>query len=95
MNRDTSKHSPESRCQIRRALACTNAWVFDQRPIFRGVGYKFGGWLDVGWWQLDLQPERDSPTEPHPLSSMYGNPVVLAALAEGNRKFAAEFSSGQ
>src|SRR5690349_4297330 len=28
------------------------------RPVavFQGVGHKFGRWLDVGWWELDLQP---------------------------------------
>jgi phosphinothricin acetyltransferase len=63
---------------------------FRPAAIFRGVGYKFGRWLDVGWWQRDLQAERDNPTEPHPFSSMRDSPAVVTALAEGNRKFAAE-----
>jgi L-amino acid N-acyltransferase YncA len=35
------------------------------RPVglYRSVGYKLGGWHDVGWWQLELQP----PTKPAPL----------------------------
>jgi L-amino acid N-acyltransferase YncA len=68
---------------------------FRPAAIFRGVGFKFGGWLDVGWWQRDLQPERDGPAEPHPLSSMHESPAIAAALNEGNRKFAAEISPGQ
>jgi L-amino acid N-acyltransferase YncA len=34
--------------------------------IYTKVGYKLGGWRDVGWWQLAIQPEIDSPPEPRP-----------------------------
>jgi L-amino acid N-acyltransferase YncA len=64
---------------------------FRPAAIFRGVGYKFGRWLDVGWWQRDLQPERDNPTDPHSFRSMHGSPIVAGVLADGQRKFAAEF----
>jgi len=42
------------------------------RPIavYRGIGYKRGRWLDVGWWQLDLQPEAENPPEPVPFPSL-------------------------
>jgi phosphinothricin acetyltransferase len=42
------------------------------RPIavYEGVGFKLGQWLDVGWWQLDLQPEIDNPLEPRPLAEV-------------------------
>jgi phosphinothricin acetyltransferase len=29
--------------------------------IFHRIGYKFGSWHDVGWWQTSLQPEGKSP----------------------------------
>jgi L-amino acid N-acyltransferase YncA len=32
--------------------------------VYRKIGYKLGAWRDVGWWQLALQPEVDSPPEP-------------------------------
>jgi phosphinothricin acetyltransferase len=32
--------------------------------VYTKVGYKLGAWRDVGWWQLALQPEIDSPPEP-------------------------------
>jgi L-amino acid N-acyltransferase YncA len=32
--------------------------------VYTKVGYKLGAWRDVGWWQLALQPEIDSPAEP-------------------------------
>jgi len=64
---------------------------FRSAAIYRGVGYKFGRWLDVGWWQRDLQPERDNPSDPHPFRSIQGSPAVAAVLADGERKFAAAF----
>jgi phosphinothricin acetyltransferase len=32
--------------------------------VFKDVGYKFGTWHDVGWWQLALQPDLNNPAEP-------------------------------
>ena len=33
--------------------------------VYRGVGYKFGAWRDVGWWQLPLvEHPPDQPSEP-------------------------------
>jgi phosphinothricin acetyltransferase len=32
--------------------------------VYRHVGYKFGQWHDVGWWQKDLRPLVANPTEP-------------------------------
>jgi phosphinothricin acetyltransferase len=42
------------------------------RPVgvFEGIGYKLGRWHDVGWWQLDLQPEVENPLEPRPFSAL-------------------------
>jgi phosphinothricin acetyltransferase len=64
---------------------------FRPSAIIPGVGYKLGRWLDVGWWQLDLQPRGSEPGDPLPFSTMEENPAVLAALAVGNRNLAAEF----
>jgi phosphinothricin acetyltransferase len=32
--------------------------------IYRKVGYKLGAWRDVGWWELSLLPDSDTPSEP-------------------------------
>jgi L-amino acid N-acyltransferase YncA len=32
--------------------------------VYRAVGYKLGGWHDVGWWQLVLQPYAVEPQAP-------------------------------
>ena len=50
---------------------------------FPGVGYKDGTWLDVGWWQLELQPEIGNPPEPRPFKSLRETPAVAAALRRG------------
>ncbi len=63
---------------------------FRPASIFRGVGYKFGHWLDVGWWQRDLQPERENPADPQPFRSLHDRPATAAALTEGQRKLAAK-----
>jgi phosphinothricin acetyltransferase len=39
---------------------------FTPLAVYPGVGYKFGKWLDVGWWQLELQPLTEKPQEPLP-----------------------------
>ena len=37
---------------------------FTYAGTYRGVGFKFGEWLDVGLWQRDLAPRADAPAEP-------------------------------
>ena len=32
----------------------------------RGIGFKFGRWHDVGFWQRDLAPRSATPTAPEP-----------------------------
>lgn len=56
---------------------------FRRVGIFPGVGYKLGRWLDVGWWQLDLQPEAANPPEPRPFREICDHRAVSAALEAG------------
>jgi phosphinothricin acetyltransferase len=55
------------------------------RPVgvFPGAGFKLGRWLDVGWWQLALQPELPNPPEPVPFPAIRERPSISAALADG------------
>jgi phosphinothricin acetyltransferase len=43
---------------------------FGFRPIgvYPAVGWKFGAWRDVGWWQLPLQERPATPAPPLPLA---------------------------
>ena len=63
---------------------------FRAPAIIPGVGFKLGRWLDVGWWQLDLQPRRPEPPDPTPFRVMRENSAVAAAMAEGQRKLEAQ-----
>jgi L-amino acid N-acyltransferase YncA len=54
---------------------------FKPLAVYPGVGYKFGKWLDVGWWQLDLRPQTEKPQEPVPFRSA----VQFDSLAQSIR----------
>ena len=46
------------------------------RPVgvFPSVGFKLGGWHDVGFWRLTLQPHATDPSEPKLLQHLPNNP---------------------
>jgi phosphinothricin acetyltransferase len=48
--------------------------------IYRGVGHKFGKWLDVGWWELDLQPQSEKPGEPIPFYTVKPSDSLKQAM---------------
>jgi L-amino acid N-acyltransferase YncA len=39
---------------------------FRSLGVHRDVGYKLGGWHDVGWWQKTLQQPVNEPPPPRP-----------------------------
>ena len=43
---------------------------FVHTGTYRGVGFKFGEWLDVGLWQKDLARRSVSPAEPKPYAEV-------------------------
>jgi phosphinothricin acetyltransferase len=51
--------------------------------IYRGVGFKLGGWHDVAWYQRALQPERAQPPDPLPIASLHGTPAWHRAISLG------------
>jgi phosphinothricin acetyltransferase len=44
--------------------------------VYRSVGWKFGEWHDVAWWQRPLATGADLPVPPIPLDRL--PPSVLA-----------------
>jgi L-amino acid N-acyltransferase YncA len=42
------------------------------RPVgvYERVGFKFGRWHDVGWWQLRLRESSGDPSDPVPLAQL-------------------------
>jgi len=51
--------------------------------VYREVGYKLGGWHDVGWWYLSLQPKTLTPPPPLSAKEAQAMPQWQAALAAG------------
>jgi phosphinothricin acetyltransferase len=51
--------------------------------VYRGIGYKFGAWHDVAWFERALAPRVPSPPPPRPLSACREEPAFAAALAVG------------
>jgi L-amino acid N-acyltransferase YncA len=49
---------------------------FEAVGTYRRIGWKFGAWHDVGWWQLQLEADDAPPREP-------GLPVRLATRPAG------------
>jgi L-amino acid N-acyltransferase YncA len=41
---------------------------FEPVGIYRDVGFKLGGWRDVGWWRLGLADSAEAPVEPVPFA---------------------------
>jgi phosphinothricin acetyltransferase len=59
---------------------------FRPSGVYRAVGWKFGAWHDVGWWQLSLGETDREPQPPWPYTDV---PVstFAAALAAGSGGF--------
>jgi phosphinothricin acetyltransferase len=62
---------------LHEALGFTPVGVYTQ------VGYKYGAWHDVGWYQLLLQPRTLEPRPPRPLADVYGTSDWHSAIAAG------------
>jgi L-amino acid N-acyltransferase YncA len=43
---------------------------FELVGVYRGIGYKLGGWHDVAWYERSLRPEQQSPSAPRPLADI-------------------------
>jgi L-amino acid N-acyltransferase YncA len=58
---------------------------FTPLAVYPAVGYKFGKWHDVGWWQLELRPPTYDPPEPRPIVAVRDSQEISEALASGQR----------
>ena len=48
------------------SVAIHESFGLQQVAHFKSVGFKFGKWHDVGFWQLDIQPNLQCPAPPIP-----------------------------
>ncbi len=55
------------------------------RPVgvYASVGYKMGGWHDVGWWQLALRERDGAPTPPIAFAALPQDAAWAAGLEVG------------
>ena len=56
---------------------------FEPLGVYRRVGFKFGEWRDVGWWQLALRAHDASPEPPRPLPVLHKSDGLERLLAAG------------
>jgi L-amino acid N-acyltransferase YncA len=63
---------------------------FTKIGVYQRVGYKFGEWRDVGWWQLELKAHEQSPAEPLTIEAVRALPGWDALLARGEPSVRAE-----
>jgi phosphinothricin acetyltransferase len=59
------------------------AMGFEPVGVYQSVGYKFGQWHDVAWLSLRLQPLRETPAPPRPITAIQNATEAQAALALG------------
>jgi L-amino acid N-acyltransferase YncA len=59
------------------------AMGFEKLGVYRNVGFKFGEWRDVGWWQLRLRAPEASPVTPLALAELQQQPGWDQLLARG------------
>jgi phosphinothricin acetyltransferase len=53
--------------------------------VYPRIGFKFGKWRDVGWWQLPLHDYSDEPAEPLPIAAVRNSPAADAAIQAGEK----------
>ena len=51
-----------------RSIKLHEAVGFRRQGVLREVGHKHGRWIDVGFWQCELNEARVPPAEPRPFS---------------------------
>jgi phosphinothricin acetyltransferase len=52
---------------------------------YHRVGYKFGAWHDVAWFERPILPAVIDPSEPRPFAELRDSPQVARALAAGQK----------
>ncbi len=55
---------------------------FKKIAHYNNVGYKFGQWHDVGWWELSLKQHKPDPKEPLSLNSISKEELLKALKQE-------------
>jgi L-amino acid N-acyltransferase YncA len=59
------------------------AFGFAPVGVYRHIGYKMGGWHDVGWYQVEIQPASERPADPRSIRELIDTPEWNDAVARG------------
>jgi L-amino acid N-acyltransferase YncA len=65
------------------SVALHEAVGFEPVGVYRRTGFKHGGWHDVAWWQLTLQPHTVSPQPPLALAAIRSRSDWESLVATG------------
>ena len=65
------------------SIGLHEALGFQPVGIYKDVGYKFGKWHSVGWWQLKLQEHSATPVPPRSINEVKQHSKWQAALNTG------------
>jgi phosphinothricin acetyltransferase len=66
-----------------------SAFGFAPAGVYRDIGYKMGGWHDVGWYQAEIQPASTRPADPLPVGELADTSVWHHAVNLGLDAYAA------
>ncbi|MFN8374087.1 MAG: N-acetyltransferase family protein [Anaerolineae bacterium] len=56
---------------------------FEYIGVYHRIGYKFGRWHDVSWWERSLQAHDTEPTTPQPVETLLDHAEWQAAVQAG------------
>jgi L-amino acid N-acyltransferase YncA len=59
------------------------AFGFVPVGVYRHIGYKMGGWHDVGWYQAEIQSALAHPAEPRSIREIVDTPEWQDAVERG------------
>ena len=66
-----------------KSVGLHEAMGFVRVGVYRSVGFKMGGWHDVGWWQLALRERMGEPAPPLTVAEAQARPEWGPAIASG------------
>lgn len=65
------------------SVALHAAFGFAPVGVYRRIGYKLGGWHDVGWYQAEIQPRVEHPADPRSVIAILDRAEWHEAVSRG------------
>jgi phosphinothricin acetyltransferase len=77
------------------SVALHAAFGFAPVGVYRQIGYKMGGWHDVGWYQVEIQPMSAQPQEPRSIQALSDTGVWEECVRQGVTLYGAGSKPGE